>query len=141
MMKTWGWMLLGLFGTILFLDIMTIWIVRGKIITVVEHALDAALIEGVVEEDLARGRLLIDEEKGRRVAARYLEKNLGLDTNQENSFLKNSVFAFQFSQDGERARVMADVKTTVKLMAPLFLGLEGIELEIHKTQYHICRFK
>lgn len=131
----------GLIITILLLDLTTVWMVRGKVISAVEHSLDAALVAGIVSKDVQRGSLLVNEEKGKNFARSYFKKNLKLNNNLENKFLKNTSFTVKFNQDGKRPQVVADIKTYIQAMTPKVLGMKGIPITIHKIQYHISKYR
>lgn len=140
-MRVPSWMIFGLIITILLLDLTTIWMIRGKVISAVEHSLDAALVAGIVSIDVQRGELFVNEEEGKNYARSYFKKNLNLNASLENQFLKDTKFTIEFNHDGKRPQVVANIKTYIQAMAPKVLGMEGIPITIHKVQYHISKYK
>jgi len=104
-------------------------------------ALDAALVGGLKEYDVKRGKSFIDEDKAYEYAINYFQENMGLDSNLENQFLRKTTFSLTLEQDGVKPLGTLKIKTTIKAMAPKLVGLEGIPVDIKKTQYYISKYK
>ena len=140
-MKAPVWMILGLFISILIMDMTKVMAVRGKIISTVEHSLDAALVGGIDLTDARLGRLSVNESRGQALALTFFRDGLKLNGNLENDSLKNTHFAVAFSQNEERPKVSAEVSATITVMSPRLFGLDGIPVTIRKSQYHLQKFK
>lgn len=140
-MRVPAWMIFGLLITIFIMDITSVLMVRGKIIRAADMALDAALVGGLIEYDAKEGKSIIDEDSGYTLALSYFKKNMNLNNNLENEFLKNTKFDLQFEQDGEKPKANVQVRTTIKTMSTRVVGLDGVPVTIKKTQYHISNYK
>ena len=135
------WMLLGLFISILIMDITSVWMVRNKLITAVEHSLDAAMIEGLDPNDAAGGKLILNEDKAYAAAKSLLQKNLRLDDNLESNFFKHTELNVTIVPDDRKPKFTVDVKTVVTANLPKIIGQAGIPVTIHKVQYHISKYR
>lgn len=133
-------MLLGLFFSILIMDVAVVWAVRDKIIIATELSLDAALVVGVNEKDLLSGEVNINEKEGYYAAITMFKENLKLNNKLENSKLKDTKFTVQFKQTGERPRVEAYIETYITTVSPKVLGVPGIPVKIHKIQHHLGKY-
>jgi hypothetical protein len=140
-MKVPRWMLFGLLISILIMDITSVWAVRGRIIYASNMALDAALVGGLIEYDAKRGKSYIDEDKAYEYAINYFQENMGLDSKLENQFLRKTTFSLKLEQDGVKPLATLKIKTTIKAMTPKLVGLEGIPIDIKKTQFYISKYK
>lgn len=140
-MRVSFWLILGLIISIIIMDLTMVWTVRWKIVTAIEHSLDAALVDGILEDSIAKGKIYIDEEIGRKTALNQLKNNLYLDDNLDSKFLKNTAVEYLFNQDGKRIIIRCNFRTVISVVTPKILGLKGIPITIQKSQYHISKFK
>jgi len=140
-MRVPAWMIFGLLISLFIMDVASVWMVRGKIMRAADMALDAALVGGLRDYDAKTGKSFIDEDNGHNLALSYFKKNMNLDGNLENEVLKDTDFELQFEQDGVKPKVTVFIKTTIKAMCPKAVGLDGIPVNIKKTQYHISNYK
>ncbi len=140
-MRTPIWMIAGLFVALLMMDITTIWAVREKIDSSVEHSLDSYMIAGAIENDLAWGKIYIDHNKGVNAAGETFRENMKLDGALENEFMKDTNFQITSSEEGKRSAVTAATSTTIQAMIPKLFGMEGIPITITKKQYHSNEYK
>lgn len=140
-MKVPVWMLFGLFVSILLMDLITLLVVRADLIAAVNMALDAALVGGLSEENLFKGQSFLVEHRAREAAADSWQKNLGLDHNGENRFLKKTELTLVFGEEQTKPVVGANVRATVTTMAPKLVGLEGIAVTVRKKQYFLQAYK
>lgn len=134
-------MIVGLLISIFILDITSIYMVRSKLIQSADIASDAALIGGLSEYDAKNGRSFIDEHKGYELADNYFRRNMKLDMNLENEYIKNTEFHVEFYQDGLKPKVTIHIKSVIKALAPKVVGLDGIPINIRKTRYYISNYK
>ncbi len=141
MMRVPVWMILGLLTAIIIMDITTVWMVRSKIITAVDIALDAAMVGGLIEYDAKEGTGIINEELGEQLAGSYFRENLKLDNRLENRFLKNTNLEIEFAQDRSKPSAVIRVKTVIQAMSPKVLGLDGVPVTIKKNQYYVSTYK
>ena len=135
------WMIFGLLLVILIMDLTTIMVVRSRILSAAELALDAALVGGVNQEDVFVGRLFIDEAAGFDLAQSYFKKNMGLNENLENNFLKKTVFRIDFSQNADKPKVIAEISTIITAVSTKVLGLEGVPVTVRGTRYYVSKYK
>lgn len=135
------WMIFGLLISILIMDVSKVMLVRSKIISTVEHSLDAALVGGLNLDDEFKGKLFIDEAKGNQYALMHLKSGLKLNDQLENSNLKKTTFYVTYEQNEDRPRVSAQLTTVITAMSPKILGLDGVPITIRKTQYHLGQYK
>jgi len=138
------WMLFGLIISVLLMDLITVLTIRADMIEAVNIALDAAFVEGISEEDLIKGKSVIDETKARNAALTYFKKNLNLNNHLENNFLKNTKFEPAFKQNNinsTKPMAVVTVSTTVSTMVPKLVGRDGINITISKKQYFISSYK
>lgn len=138
------WMLFGLIISILLMDLITVLVIRADLVETVNIALDAAFVEGIREEDLIKGKSALDETKAFNAALTYFKKNLNLNNNLENNFLKNTKFEPVFNQDNinsTKPMAVVTVSTTVSTMVPKLVGRDGINITIRKKQYFISSYK
>ena len=140
-MRAPAWMLAGLLLAILLMDFSTVWMIRSKVISAAEIALDAALVGGLIEYDVKEGTGIIDEDRGEQLALRYFRENLKLDSRLENRFLKGTGFELSFVQEGGKPRAAVQVRTVIQAMSPRVFGLDGIPVTIKKNQYHVSTYK
>lgn len=140
-MRTPVWLLFGLIVSILIMDVAKVAVVRNRIITTVEHSLDAALVAGLEEVEASRGQLYINEAKGKQMAYSFFRGGLRLNSNLENESLKQTSFVVTFTQNEVRPEVTAEVNTTITAMTPKIVGLQGIPVTIKKRQYHHQTYK
>jgi len=141
MMRAPVWMMAGLLLAILIMDITTVWMVRSKVISAADMALDAALVGGLIEYDAKEGTGIIDENQGEELVCRYFRENLKLDSRLENRFLKDTRIELSFVQEGGKPRAAIQVRTVIQAMAPKIIGLDGIPVTIKKNQYHVSTYK
>lgn len=134
-------MILGLFLAMLIMDVTTYSLIKSKANDALEHSLDAALVGAVNGEDVARGKLTIDESKGKDLARDRFKEALKLDDRLENDNLRGTTFFISFAQNGERPKVTGEVKMIIRIFTPQIFGLEGIPVMITKNRYHILKYK
>lgn len=140
-MRVSVWMLFGLILSVLLMDLITLLVVRADLLEAVNLSLDAAFVEGISEENLLKGQSYIEESKAREAALTYFKKNLNLDRNLENAFLKNTKFQPVFKQEQTKPMISVTVSTTVTTMVPKLIGQEGIDITIRKKQYFLHSYK
>lgn len=140
-MRVPSWMICGLLVSILIMDIASVWTVRNKIVRAADMALDAALTGGLIEYDAKEGKSIIDEDKGYNLAVSCFKKNMKLNNRLENQFLTGTSFDLEFDQDGEKPRAILQLKTSIKALSPMVVGIKGIPVAIRKTQYHVSTYK
>ena len=140
-MKVTIWMVIGLIFCLIFLDIFVVYSAREKINAVAEQSLDAAMVAGIVSDDVMRGQLYIDETNGRQSALNLFVENMGLDLSLQNEYMKNTVFDLTFSKIGERPKASLHIETYIQAMSTRLVGLGGIPMRITKDRYHISSFK
>ena len=109
-MLFWLWAVMLL--VCLVVDTTAYWIVRSRLRYGLELALDAALVAGVVEEDLIRGRHLIRNDRAVVQASQVIRKNL-------EGLLSESLDV-QFSIAWEKEMIYAEGKARVEY--PFLLG-------------------
>lgn len=127
------WLALVLILTML--DITTIHIVRSRISDAEDHALDAALVMGLIDMDASRGQLVLDEPRGQDYAKQIFKKNMGLNAAMENEFLKSTNLNITFMKSEERPTVKVRCVTKVNLMLPKLLAMQPFVLDISKSRY------
>lgn len=135
------WLFFSLVVSIIIMDITTVWLVRSRIVTAMEHSLDGALIGGITERNAQEGIIYINEDGGRYHAVRLLKRNLNLNDSLENQFLRNTEVSFELENRGEKAVAYINVSTRITAMSPKILGIEGIPIIIRKAQYFVNRYK
>lgn len=140
-MRVAFWMIIGLIICMVFLDVFVVYSVREKINAVAEQSLDAAMVAGVVPDDVMRGQLYINEANGRQAALDLFIENMGLDLSLENQYMKNTVFDLTFTKIGERPKASLHIETYIQAMSTRLVGLGGIPMRITKDRYHISSFK
>lgn len=134
-------MIFGLLLAMIIMDLTTIMVVRSRMLSSAELALDAALVGGIHQEDILRGKMYIDEDEGINLARSYFKSNLSLDENLENSFLKKTVFKINFSQNEAKPQAKAEISTIITAMSTKVLGLEGVPITVRGTRYYVSKFK
>lgn len=135
------WMVFSLLLTMLLMDISTILVVRSHLLSSAELALDAALVGGIIQQDAARGRIMIDESAGLELARSYLKRNMGLDENLENGLLKKTNLQINFTQNGEKPSVQAQISSVITALSTKVLGLEGVPVTVRGTRYYVSKYK
>lgn len=138
-MRVPAWMIFALLVSILIMDFTTAFVIRNKIITASEQALDAAIV-GAISERTALGELVVNESEGYSLARSYFKKNLNLNSNLENQYMKNTTFELTFVQDKENPEASVLVKTVITAVSPKVLGLEGMPITISKKMYQKNNF-
>ncbi len=133
-------MLLGLFISILIMDVATVWSVRDEIIVATEMSLDAALVAGVYKEDRVGGKLHANEEECRYTAKKRFKENLKLNNQLENSRMKDTTFDVQLINNQGRPRVEVYVETYITTMSPKIFGMPGVPVRIHRIQHHLDEY-
>jgi hypothetical protein len=134
-MRAIVWMMAALILVTLTFDITLVWSARSQLNQAAELALDGAFVEGLSPEDLFRGKSYLDESAGREAAARLVAENL------RPELQKTLELQVDFEQDGNRPRAIAILQTYVEVVSTKMLGLRGIPIRIHKTRYHVSRYK
>jgi len=81
-------MIFGLLLAMLIMDLTTFMVVRSRILSSTELALDAALVGGIHQEDIMRGKMYIDEYAGIDLARSYFKSNMSLNEILEKRFCK-----------------------------------------------------
>lgn len=135
------WLVAALLLSIIILDITSVWLVRSKVISAVEMALDAALVGGITADEAQYGRTFIDEDRGISLARSIFKDNLRLNDSLENDFLTDTSLEISIVQDGEKPKISVQVKTDIRAMSPRVVGLQGIPISIRKYQYQISKYK
>lgn len=135
------WLLFGLILSILLMDIVTLLVVRAALGESLNLALDAALVEGISPQDLFKGKSFLREEQAREAALTYFRKNLNLDQNLENRFLRKTVLQLVFAEKTVQPMLAATATTTVQIMVPKLVGYEGLEVTVRKKQYYLQSYK
>lgn len=144
-MKTLWSMLGALLISIVIMELGKVYVTYDKIYTVTEHALDAALIQGIKEQDARYGVLYIDAELAKAAAEETFKENLGLDDNLENEIMKDTRVFFEIHQGSTEnpsgvPYVSGVVYTSVTAMSPTLFGQPAIPIEIRKNQYHLTTY-
>ena len=93
-------------------DSASFWVVRHRLSQSLDLALDAALVGGVVEEDLIWGRHISRKRDAEHQAWEVLRKNM------DGSLLNSLFFSFDLHQD----RDMIWVEGSAKVETPFLLG-------------------
>jgi hypothetical protein len=134
-MRTVVWMVAALALAVLMMDITLVWSARNQLDQAAELALDGAFVEGLDPEDLFRGRSHLDEQAGREAATRLAVENVRPE-------LRGTLeFQVDFEQDGNRPRAAAVIQAYVEVAVTKALGLSGIPVRVHKTRYHVSRYR
>lgn len=135
------WVMLGaLVVSILIMDLGMVYVTYDKLASVTENALDSALIAGINEEDATRGLIYINEDLAREAARQTFRDNLKLDANLENDIMKKGTLQISIFNEN-RPYVQGEASTTVETMSPKLFGLEGIELNVKKTNFFLADYK
>lgn len=140
-MRVPAWMIFGLLLAILIMDLTTIMVVRSRILSSAELALDAALVGGVNQGDILVGRVFIDEVAGFELARSYFKRNMSLNENLENNFLKKTVFRIDISQREDKPKAVAEISTVITAISTKVLGLEGVPITVRGTRYWVSKYK
>ena len=111
-MRTLFWLWVMFVLLCLITDAAAWWVVRGRLSQGLDLALDAALVGGVSEEDLIRGRQLSRRDLAAGLAGEILRKNM------DGPLLESLTFRISLRQDADL--VWAEGYATVD--APSLLG-------------------
>jgi hypothetical protein len=134
-MRVIAWMVATLLLATLTLDITLVWSARNQLSQAAELALDGAFVEGLNPEDLFRGKSYLDEQAAREAAERLAAENI------RPELQRTLEFQVDFEQDGNRPRAIAVIQAYVEVVSTKMLGLRGVPIRIHKTRYHVSRYK
>jgi len=134
-MRTFAWIWLMFLILCLFLDGATLWAVREQLRQGLELALDAGMIAGVSEEDLAHGQNFMVFKNMEFAVLQVLKENLAPK-------LRNTLeLNISLEQDETRAKLKALASVRIPLILIRFVGLEGCDLTVRKEQNYQCLFK
>lgn len=138
-------MLGALLITILVMDLSVIYVTHNRLHTVLEQALDAAIVMGTEEEYLQVGQINIDPAKANLAAQKILKDNLKLDANMSNKALKIDAFILDVHQDPDdpsnRPFIETRVQFTVQAMTLKIFGKPGYPMTLTKSQFQLTSFK
>jgi hypothetical protein len=134
-MRAVAWMMASLLLVTLIFDMTLVWSARRQLDQATELALDGALVSGLDPEDLFRGKSYLNETEGRNMAVRLVRDNIRPELERTLDF------QVLFNQDGNRPRAIATAQVYVQVISTKILGLPGIPIRIHKTRYHVSRYK
>ena len=112
-MRTLFWLWVMFVLLCLITDAAAWWVVRGRLSQGLDLALDAALVSGVSEEDLIRGRQLSFSDRAAAWAGEILKRNM------EGPLQESLTFQFSLRQDAEQVWV----EGYARVLAPSLLGV------------------
>ena len=119
----------------LFLDGSTLWAAREQLRQGLELALDAGLIEGLSDEDLAHGHSFVIYEPMELTTRQVLKENLA-------PALRNSLELNIFlDQDESQAELSALASVRISLILTRFAGLQGYNLTVKKRVNYQSLYK
>lgn len=144
-MKTLWSMLGALLISVIIMEVGKIYVTYNKIYTAMEHALDAALIQGIKEEDAKLGTIYVDEELARAAAEATFKENLNLNEFFENDLMKDTTFTIEINQGNpdvpaDKPYVSGIVSTYVAIMSPTMFGQPTIPITIRKNQFQLTTY-
>jgi hypothetical protein len=134
-MRAVAWMMASLLLVALMFDITLVWSARNQLDQAMDLALDGALVSGLNTEDLNRGKSYLNEQAGRNMAIQLVTDNIRPELGRTLDF------QVIFEQDGNRPKAIATAQAYVQVISTKMLGLPGIPIRIHKTRYHVSRYK
>jgi len=111
------------------------WVARHKISIGLDLALDAALIGGIDENDLIRGRQLARADKAEAWADIILKRNLS------GYLADNSVFSFEFYQENDRIWVKGRVDSELPFLLGATVGKKGRMISVSKRMSYQGGYK
>lgn len=134
-MRIFVWMWTMFFWLCLLLDGTTIWSVREQLRQNLELALDAGVVAGLSEEDLAAGRCFVDPEEAGREARRTMRENLAAGLKDKTELRIHT------EQDGSQTTMEAAACVRLPLLMTRFAGSEAFFMTVRKGSVYQNLFK
>lgn len=134
-MRIFVWMWAMFFWLCLLLDGTTIWSVREQLRQNLEMALDAGVVAGLSEEDLAAGRCFVDPEEAGQEARRTMRENLAAGLKDKTEL------RIQTEQDGSQTTMEAAACVRLPLLMTRFSGAEAFFMTVRKGSVYQNLYK
>jgi len=134
-MRALFWLWVMFIVVCLVTDTATYWVVRNRLGQGLELALDAALVGGVVEEDLIRGRHLSRKEKAGEWAWEILKKNMS------GPLAGSLTFRFDLAQSGDQVWVEGQAKVEAPFLLGAIAGSGRREIVVNRKMTYQGHYK
>ena len=127
-MRTFFWLWVMFILLCLITDSAAWWVVRGRLSQGLDLALDAALVRGISEEDLIRGRQLSSLDRAAEWAGEILRKNM------EGPLQESLTFQFSLNQDAEQVWAEGYARVVAPSLLGALTGRGSREITVGKKQ-------
>jgi hypothetical protein len=111
------------------------WVVRNRLGQSVELALDSALVGGIVEEDLIRGRQLSRKWIAEQWAMEIMRKNMA------GPLTDRLIFRFDLKQEDDRIWAEGQASVEVPSLLKAFAGGGSREIKVDRKQTYQGAYK
>lgn len=134
-MRAFFWLWVMFLLVCLVTDSASYWVVRNRLSRGLELALDAALVGGVAQEDLIRGRQLVHKNRAVAWAGEILRKNMA------GPLARSLTVQFEFSEDKDQIWAEGRAKVEVPFLLGSLAGKGSREIEVNKKMAYQGSYK
>jgi len=129
------------FAGLLSTDVLSLNQASDRVKRTLDRAIDGGIIYGTIEDDYAKGKIRLDEDKVRQGISDIFRKNLALDEKLSSETYQRGNLAVVITYHNGAPSVEATFNASVKMGAGRLVGLDTYDIEVKKRTPYLSDYK